>query len=659
MKSIKDIVYEYIGYTKKISISDFSEELQKTKGIKRLLRTIAFKLTWWMIEPVVLNFNHQVDLNLNFYHYSSHLEEIIALHKAELEQLALHRIDYENFKKRALNDYNQWIAQNEPTEVELRNQRGHKLSIQPEISFILFVKDKQLGRLDELIYSLRAQTYNQWRLYIATDSADAEHKIQKLCIVENRIISCGVRSPEFGEYILELAAYKAKGDYIGFLFPDDTLAPFALFEMVKTINELPDADLLYGDEDKVKEHRRFEPVYKPGYAPDTLRSTNYIGDFFIIKRNLLNQIEKGMGFSGDLYYEIILHAFERTTDIYRVPKIINHKRLTESVDINKHVVGNGKNSEIIKSHISGHLGLECTVDYTGVEDIYRVDYLVAGNPKVSILIPNKDHTGLLKSCIESIMALTTYDNYEIIIIENNSSERETFIYYNELEKSDSIRVIYYPGTKFNYQKIINYGVKNCTGDYILQLNNDIKLLTPNWLELMLGFAQRSDIGAVGAKLYYPDKSIQHAGGIFTQDEAVCEHIFRYMPNYAHGYKNRDLLIQNVSWVTGACVMSRKEIYEEVGFMTEEFEVSFGDIDFCMKIRDVGKSIIFHPFVRLIHYECKTRGHLDIPERVSEFAKELELFTGNWQSELERGDSFYTPGMEKLLFDRYGRDGTDG
>ena len=639
MRDIKDIVYEHIGYTKKISISDVSQELQKVSGIKRLLRKIAFKLTWWIIEPVVLNFNHQVDLNLNFYHYLVHLENM--------------PMDYENYKKRALNDYKQYIAHNEPTNFELKYQRGYRFDRQPLISMVLFVKGTNTDYLKDVINSIRAQTYDNWELHIVTYCKDIETKAKKLYGMDKQIKCCLLDKPRTDEAVLDFVIRQTQGEYVCFINQYDTIAPFTLHEVVKIINEHTDAGLIYGDYDKIKDFVRFKPAFRPNFAPDTLRSTNYIGDFYFIKSCLLKEIAEHMEYNGDMHYEVILRAVELTNEIYRIPKILKNKRYPEASKLKETDLKAGINADVIKSHIDRKLKLKSTVEYIGVSDIYRVDYEVVDNPGVSILIPNKDSIKFLKPCVESILKNTTYDNYEIVIIENNSLEKETFVYYEELEKSDRIRVIKFPDTpdtRFNYQKIINFGVKNCENDYIMQLNNDMELITPNWLELMLGFAQRDDIGAVGAKLYYPDKSLQHAGGMLTGSDAICDHIFRFMPKNAHSYENRDLWIQNISWVTGACLLSKREIYEQVGFMSEEYEKSFGDVDFCMKIRGLGKKIVYQAFVELIHYEGKTRGLCETSEEVDEFIKEREMFRIKWMDEIKRGDPYNDASMDKVFFD---------
>ena len=255
------------------------------------------------------------------------------------------------------------------------------------------------------------------------------------------------------------------------------------------------------------------------------------------------------------------------------------------------------------------------------------------NPsKVSILIPNKDHRELLEPCIKSILELTTYNNYEIVVIENNSSKKEIFAYYDELKSAQKVRVIEYPDLEFNYQKIMNFAVKNCEADYILQLNNDTLLLTPNWLELMLELAERENVGAVSAKLYYPDMSIQHIGGMMSFDDEgdmISGHLFHHIP--ADVYEKVTFLshIRDVTWVTGACMMMRKSAYEQVGGMDEEYRLYHGDVDLCMKLRELGMQSMIHPLVELIHFESKSQDQ----DTTRQYEAEKHYFINKWKDAL--------------------------
>ena len=286
------------------------------------------------------------------------------------------------------------------------------------------------------------------------------------------------------------------------------------------------------------------------------------------------------------------------------------------------------------------MGRKGTADFgNDIPGVYEIEYDVIGNPKVNILIPNKDGIKFLKKCVNSILEKTTYKNYEIDIIENNSEEKETFEYYEELKKNDKIKILTYPEKGFNYSKIINYGVKNVDGEFVMQLNNDTELLTPNWLEKFIGYAQREDVGAVGARLYYGDKSIQHAGIAY----GICGLAANLMPGVpygSHGYFGRECLTQNLSAVTGACLFSKRSIYEEVGYMEEElFKVAFNDVDFCLKIREKGYLIVYNPYIELMHYESKTRGYENTPEKQERFERECNNFKTKWKDLLSKPDPY--------------------
>ena len=347
-------------------------------------------------------------------------------------------------------------------------------------------------------------------------------------------------------------------------------------------------------------------------------------------------------FDGAQDYDILLRMSEIAEHIYHIPKILYHWRVHElstakaGAHAKPYAYEAGKKA--VQAHID-RLGLKGTVESGNTLGTYKVNYEIIGNPKVSIIIPNKDYASTLKVCLKSIVKLTTYKNYEIIVVENNSTEDETFEYYKKIDGKDNIKVVYYPEKVFNYSAIINFGVRNCTGDYVIQLNNDTELLTPNWLQEMLGFAQREDVGAVGVKMYYPDRTIQHAG-IIVGIGGVAGHVFKNIPKNLHGYFSKDAMIQNLSAVTAACIMTPRKIYDDVGYMDEEFKVAFNDVDFCLKIRETGKLIVYTPYVEFLHYESKSRGYEDTVEKQQRFKGEIDRFYSKWQWFLDKGDPYY-------------------
>ena len=544
-----------------------------------------------------------------------------------------------------MDDYHKWIYFNEPTKKELQEQRTYKFKSNPKISIIVPMYNTPIKYFKELVECLINQTYQNWELCLADGSERKNKKIEDICNKDTRIkykfLNSNKGISENSNRALELVT----GEYIALLDHDDLLPEFSLFEIVKTINENSDVEFIYTDEDKCTTIKnRYDPHFKPDFAIDTLRSVNYICHFSIYKKELMNKLGGFRSeFDGAQDYDLILRMSEKTNKIVHISKILYHWRVhpkstaaSTAGEAKPYAFEAGKRA--IEEHLK-RVGLKGKVEHGISLGIYRITYEVEGTPKISILIPNMDHIEELKVCINSILKLTTYKNFEIIIIENNSKEEKTFEYYKEIQSNSKIKVIFYPENKFNYSKIINFGVKHATGEYVMQLNNDTELLTKNWLEELLGYAQRKDVGAVGVKLYYPDNTIQHVGAIIGIG-GVGGHIFKYYPKDKRGYFARDSFVQNLSAVTAACIFSRKEIYEEVGYMDEKFEVAFNDMDFCLKIREKGYLIVENPYVELIHYESKSRGLEDSPEKVKRFNKEIERFQDKWSEFLKKGDPFF-------------------
>ena len=443
----------------------------------------------------------------------------------------------------------------------------------------------------------------------------------------------------------------ATGDFIGFLDHDDMLPPFSLFEIVKAINENRDVEFIYSDEDKIdEEDNRFDPYFKPDFSPETLECHNYITHLVVIKKELLSKIGNlNSEFDGAQDFDFVLRATENTDKIIHISKVLYHWRAHNNSTA-KLVESKNYAYEAGKKAIEAHLnrtGKKGIVEDPGeVPGMYKILFKAKEDFKVSILIPNKDNKKVLEKCINSILNLTTYENYEIIILENNSEKEETFTYYEQLKQNPKIKILDTNIKEFNYSKIINYGVKNSDGDFILQLNNDTELLTPNWLELFIGYAQYKQIGAVGARLYYPDKSIQHSG-IAYGIQGIAGNLLVNLPYGTHGYMAREALTSNVSGVTGACLFARREIYEEVGFMDEElFKVAFNDVDFCLKILEKNYRVVYNPYVELIHYESKTRGYEDTEEKKERFEKEKSNFQNKWKYILEKPDPYYNTNFSR-------------
>ena len=574
-----------------------------------------------------------------------------------------------NEKELQYGDYGGWIKYNEPKDADLKIQMKRKFDFEPKISVVVPMYNTKEKFFKELIKCMMDQTYSNWELCLADGSPKQNDNLKKYYEQDKRIKykyldgNLGIAGNS------NAAIGMATGDYIALLDHDDVLADYALYEIVYNLNKFPNAEFLYSDEDKIDENgNRYDAYFKPDIAPDTLRCQNYICHFSVFKKELM---EKLGGFrenyDGAQDYDIFLRMLEITDskNISHVPKILYHWRVhnesTAKLNSNAKNYAFEAGKKAIEDHIK-RVGLEGTVSKGCIDGIYRIDYKVIGEPKVSIVIPNKDGKDILEVCINSIFEKSTYKNFEIVITENNSETNEIYGYYKTLLKNDKIKIVNYNTGKrieteeecsieytnknrrevkpgFNYSAIINFGVKNTTGEYVVQLNNDTELITPNWLELMLGFCQRKDVGAVGVKLYYQDETIQHAG-IIVGIGGIAGNRFKSIPKSGHGYFAKESMIENLSAVTAACIMTPKSIYEEVGWMDEGLAVAFNDVDFCLKIREKGYLVVYNPFIEFWHYESKTRGQEDSPAKIKRFQGEMSRFEQRWPEILDSGDPYY-------------------
>ena len=542
--------------------------------------------------------------------------------------------------------YQKWIENNEPNEVELEKQKKTEFKIMPKFSIVVPMYNTPVRFFKELVECLKAQTYSNWELCLADGSPRKNDELKDIINSDNRIKYHFINENKGISGNTNEALKLVTGEYILLVDHDDLLPSFCLYELAKTINNNPDVEFIYTDEDKIEgeKDQRCDPHFKPDFAIDTLRANNYITHLSVFKKELMDKLGGFRDkYNGAQDYDIIIRATENTKNIIHIPKIMYHWRVHSNsiamvADAKPYAYEAG--IKVIEDHLERQ-NLKAKVTHGGdIPGVYKIDYEIKGNPKVSIIIPNKDSVRLLKKCINSILKLTTYKNYEIVIVENNSTNPKTFKYYQEIKNMSKIRIVKYKEKGFNYSKIINFGVRNCKdSEYVVQLNSDTKLLTPDWLEKFIGYAQREDVGAVGARLYYSDQSIQHAGiGVGICDLAA--NLLTNLPKNIHAYFGRECLTQNLSAVTGACLFSKRDIYEKVGYMDEEnFAVAFNDVDFCLKIRQAGYLIVYNPYVEFIHYESKTRGYEDTPEKKERFEEEANNFRNKWRKVLDIGDPY--------------------
>lgn len=537
------------------------------------------------------------------------------------------------------------------TEQELAEQRKHQFPKSIKFSIVVPLFNTPEKFLREMIQSVIDQTYANWELCLA-DGSDAEHGlVEKICrqyakkdsrikykkLEKNLGISGNTNA------CLEMA----NGDYIGLFDHDDLLHQAALYEVMRAICE-QGADFIYTDENTFHNSPKdaFCPHFKPEFSPDTLRSYNYICHFVVFRHELMNDAGKFRSeFDGSQDYDMVLRLTEKAKKIVHIPEILYYWRahqnsVASDISAKPYTLNAAKKAlteHLEREHLDGEV-MDSTILST-----YKIQYAIKKSPKVSIVIPNMDHIEVLRTCIDSILDKTTYENYEIIIIENNSKNEETFSYYRELEKNSRVKIVNWIG-KFNYSAINNFGVQQAvTGEYITLLNNDIEVITPDWIEQMLMFAQRTDVGAVGAMLYYPDETIQHAGVILGVG-GVAGHSHKNFNRGSYGYMSRATIVQNLSAVTFACVMIPRHVWDEVGGLDESFAVAFNDVDMCMRIRKAGYLIVWTPYAELYHYESKSRGLEDTPEKKKRFEGEVKLFQERWKAELAAGDPYYNPNL---------------
>ena len=659
-----------------IMVQDLNNQLMVSQNriidFTQRLQIIEKSMSWKITKPFryiswVLNFKNKLKLvdrlmppgsNMRAKHEKKKNKKILAkLAKtfypytdkitAKRWALLVEKLNDEQKNRISNTDYDRWMDLNDPTEEEFGFQRKYHFSYEPKISIVTPLYNTPTDFFRDLLFFMYEQTYSNWELCLADGSPEPLVEIQKMIEKEPRVkyVFLDGKNKGISENTNE-AIKLATGDYIGLLDHDDYLSKDCLFEVVKAINENRNIEFIYTDEDKASGvgEERYDAYFKPDFAIDTLRSQNYICHFSVFKKNIMDKL-KGFrkDYDGAQDYDIFLRMSEivKEKNIKHIPKILYHWRIHKASTA---MQGSAKpwafeaGKKALEDHIK-RVGLKGIVKNGVALGTYEIEYEVEGEPKVSILIPNKDGVSVLKVCIDSILEKTTYKNYEIVIIENNSEEEETFEYYKELQENEKVKVIYYKEKGFNYSRIINFGVKNSDGDYVIQLNNDTELLTENWLELMLGYCQRKDVGAIGVKLYYPDKTVQHAGVLLGLG-GIAGHFFKFIDEKDFGYFSKAVMIQNMTAVTAACIMSRREIYEEVGYMNEELAVAFNDIDFCLKIRKAGYLIVYNPYIEFLHYESKTRGEENTEEKVKRFNREIDTFKKYWQKELDAGDPYY-------------------
>ncbi len=542
--------------------------------------------------------------------------------------------------------YSEWYEHHKVTEEELSRQRAYKFEYNPKYSIIVPTYNTPIQFLREMIDSVTAQTYPNWELCIG-DGSEGNPQLEAV------LAEYAEKDPRIKYQILEKnfgiagntngALELATGEYIGLFDHDDILGPNALYEVTKALQK-EKYDIIYTDEDKVSgdlsEH--MDPNFKPDWSPDLFYSHNYITHFFVVKKSIVDKIGGFRSeYDGSQDYDLMFRCIENAESIKHIPMILYHWRM-HGGSVAENPASKMYAYEAGRKAIEGHFertGIQAKVEIMPCWGMYHVIYETPGNPLVSVIIPNKDHVADLDTCIQSLFEKNSYQNFEIIIIENNSEEKKTFEYYEEIQKQhDNVKVVTWEH-EFNYSAINNFGVGFAKGEYLLFLNNDTEVINETAISELLGCCMREDVGIVGAKLLYEDDTVQHAG-IVLGFGGFAGHVFTGIDKDDYGYMVRPRINCNYSAVTAACMMVDRKVFEEVGGFREEFKVGLNDVDFCLKVRETGKLVVYNAHSLWHHYESKSRGYEDTPEKIKRFQGEIALFQKYWGELLKKGDPYY-------------------
>jgi GT2 family glycosyltransferase len=543
------------------------------------------------------------------------------------------------------NDYNEWLNCNSNFNVI------KELEYNPLISFVIPVYNVKRSLLMECLDSILNQSYKNIEICLADDCSTHEDTIKTLKQYEKKYDNVKVVYREKNGHISAAsnsALELVNGEYVAMMDNDDVIPSNAIYEMVKALNDDKTIDMIYSDEDKLNvQGQRCDPHFKSDYAPDTLLSVNYFCHFTLLRTSILKKIGGWkVGYEGAQDWDLFLKFVEQAKNIYHLPKILYQWRMLEGstsmgLSNKKYAMDTAKKSiedALERRKTPGIVRLHDKVPY------YWIEYTYKKEPMISIIIPTKDYASTLDKCLKSIYKKTTYKNYEIIVVDNNSKEKETFKLFDDYSKEHKNFKVIKADMEFNFSKINNLAVGEAKGEYILLLNNDTEVITDNWLQLMVGYAMQSHIGAVGAKLIYPDKTIQH-GGVIMGMGGVAGHVFVNSPMNYEGIYGRLCVPYNYSVVTAACLMVKKDKYNEVNGLTEELKVAYNDVDFCLKLVEQGYHNIMVPMVELFHYESKSRGQEDTKEKQARFKSESDYMYEHWKKYIDN-DPMYNINLSR-------------
>lgn len=546
-------------------------------------------------------------------------------------------------------NYQIWAAKRKPTDAFVKQQKRTKFEYAPLISIIVPLYRTPPVFFREMVESVLAQTYSNFELILVNadtgnselsaevaDALSRDRRVREVRCAENKGISLNTAE----------GVKVSQGDYLAFLDHDDLLEPDTLFEYISAINKESSIDLLYCDEDKLFPDGSYGDAYfKPDFSLFLLREINYICHFLMIRKTIVSEVEApDSKYDGAQDHRMILQAVEQGANVHHVPTVLYHWRICEGstaagADSKPYADIAGKLA--IENHLKKQ-GIAARVENTDAPCRYRVTYEPALQPLVSIVIPNKDNADVLAVCIDSIFDKSAYENFEVIIVENNSTQPETFDYYTNIAAQDPRISIITWEHEFNFSKLMNFGASKASGEYLILLNNDTEVISPRWIDNMLGICQQSQVGIVGAKLYYRDGTIQHAGvGIGGKGAG---HINVNLDMSSSGYFNTAITTHELSAVTAACMMTKRSVFFEVGGFEEDFAVAFNDVDYCLKVRRSDKLVVFCAEAELYHYESLSRGYETTASKQIRFHREASLLNYRWPKYFVAGDPYLNPNL---------------
>ena len=542
-------------------------------------------------------------------------------------------------------DYQAWIEEKDAEGIEKKVALKYK----PLISVVIPVYNADPKFLRECLDSVLAQSYKNFEICLADDaSTSVETKAVLKEYEKNKKIKIVYRKKNGHISKATNSALKlAKGEFVALMDNDDVIPTDALYEVVKVLNQDKKIDMIYTDEDKLDEEgNRCYPNFKPDYAPDTFMSVNYISHLGVLRRSIINKIGGFReGFEGAQDYDLYLRFFEQTDRIYHIPKILYRWRMTEgstakNISKKDYALERGKKAledALKRRKIKGKVNIAKNCPY------YIVDYAVTGNPKATIIIPTRDMAEVTEMCLKSVFEKTTYKNYEVILVNNGSEKQETFDLFNKYQKKYKNFRVLDANFEFNYSRLNNYAAKESKSDYIVLLNNDIEVIDPDWLTKMLGYAEQKHVGAVGAKLLYPNDTVQHSGVVLGV--GVASHLYCGIQRDVVAWCGQLAVPQNYSAITGACLVVSRKKWNEVGGLEEDLKVAYNDIDFNIKLLEKGYYNVCLANVELYHHESISRGSDTSGEKKVRFDTEQEYMWNKWEKQL-RNDAFLNSNLTR-------------